>query len=193
MSARPASRAPAARAAANRPPASGSSRSQVPSGPPAGPPRGRLRRVAGTLKAISPSKWSALARAAPWVLTTRVALGVVPWKRLSAAMETAGEGGADRPPDLERARDTIWAVHALSRRLLPDRPCLTQALVARRLLRDCGVNATLRMGAVRRPGGDIGAHAWLERDGQVILGWTGVEYAPFERRRPAQASDAAKP
>ena len=178
----------ARRASAARPPA------RVAPRPPSGPPRGRLRRVAGTLKAMSASKWSALARAAPWVLTTRVALGVVPWKKLSAAMDGAGAGAPERPTDVERARDTIWAVHAISRRLLPDRPCLTQALVARRLLRDCGVDATLRMGAVRRPDGGIGAHAWLERDGEVILGWTGVEYAPFEagRARLSRAAEAPR-
>ena len=157
------------------------------------PPAGRLRRVADTLRGMSPSKWAALARAAPWVLTTRVALGVVPWKKLSSALDgnRVGEG----TPDLERARDTVWAVHAISRRLLPDRPCLTQALVARRLLRDCGVDATLRMGAVRWPDGDIGAHAWLEQDGNVILGWTGVEYAPFEpgRGRSGGAAEAPDP
>ena len=140
-----------------------------------------LRRVTETVKGLPLTKWAALARAAPWVLTTRLALGVVPWKRLSSALGAGRlRGGA---PDLERARDTIWAVHAISRRVLPDRPCLTQALVARRLLRDCGVDSTLRMGAVRRPDGDISAHAWLEHEGRVILGWSGVEYAPFETRR----------
>ena len=159
-------------------------------GAPSRPPRGRLRRAADTVKAVTPSKWAALARAAPWVLGTRVALGVVPWKRLSSALDR--RGGGERETDLERARDTIWAVHALSRRVLPDRPCLTQALVARRLLRDCGVEATLRMGAVRWPDGEIGAHAWLERDGKVILGWTGVDYVPFEPGR-ARAGRVAEP
>jgi hypothetical protein len=60
-------------------------------------------------------------------------------------------------------------VAAVNRRLFPDRPCLTQALAARYLLSRGGVPSVLQIG-VARHGSDLQAHAWLEREGGVIIG-----------------------
>lgn len=79
------------------------------------------------------------------------------------------------PPGRTRTIDEVaeerilWAVAAVNRRLFPERPCLTQALAARYLLSRGGVSSVLRIG-VARQGGDLQAHAWLEREGAVIIG-----------------------
>jgi len=81
----------------------------------------------------------------------------------------------DVPPGRTRTIDTgaedriLWAVAAVNRRLFPERPCLTQALAARYLLSRGGVSSVLRIG-VAREGDDLQAHAWLEREGVVIIG-----------------------
>ena len=147
----------------------------------------RLLRLATTL---SPGRWFALAEALVWVAATRAALAVVPWRHVSAAFErTPVRPG---PPDWARARRAVWAVDAVARRVLPARPCLTQALVARRMLRRCGVETALQLGAARGPEGDFRAHAWLEHDGRTVIGQvhSDVPYTPF--RSPARPDPAPR-
>ena len=134
-----------------------------------------LRTSAG----LSPGRWAALGQAAVWIVGTRAALAVLPWRRVSAAFErTPTRPG---PPDWDRARRVQWAVSAVAKRLLPARPCLTQALVARRLLRQQGVETTLRFGAAREAEGTFRAHAWLEHQGRIVVGQiqSDVPYTPF--------------
>jgi hypothetical protein len=117
---------------------------------------------------------------------------------LSALIATAGMWGAVRVWSIQRVvrwtevsprvsrtlsrkeqRRILWAVGAVNRRLFPDRPCLTQALAARYLLSRGGISSVLRIG-VARSGEDLQAHAWLERDGVVIIGG---EQSPARYRR----------
>ena len=142
----------------------------------------RARRAVRTSRSLSSTQWSALGRAVVWVPTTRVALLVAPWRVVSRAFEAARV--QSEAPDWDRARAAVWAVEAVSRRALRDRPCLTQALVARHLLRRRGVETSLEIGAVRGDDGALQAHAWLEHNGRVVIGGAGSpgEYARF---RPA--------
>lgn len=143
----------------------------------------RTLRLAGSLTA---GRWVALARAAGWIAWTRAALAVRPWRTVSATFDR--EPVRPGPPDWPQARDTLWAVDAVARRVLPKRPCLTQALVARKLLRRHGVDTTLRLGAARDETIGFRAHAWLERDGDVVIGRTRPgEYIPF---KPAARSSS---
>ena len=71
------------------------------------------------------------------------------------------------------AREITWAIDAVGRRLLSEKPCLPMALVALYLLRRRGHPAVLRLGVRRRPDDDgtVGAHAWVEDgDGRVLIG-----------------------
>jgi hypothetical protein len=64
----------------------------------------------------------------------------------------------------------VWAVRTAGRHLFPARPCLPQALAARFLLSRLGVATDLRIG-VRKPETDVlQAHAWVEADGEVLIG-----------------------
>lgn len=72
------------------------------------------------------------------------------------------------PRHRERA---AWAAGAVGRRLLPDRPCLTQAIVLQYvLLRRGDDDAKLRLGVTRGDDATLQAHAWIERDGEILIG-----------------------
>jgi hypothetical protein len=58
---------------------------------------------------------------------------------------------------------------AVSRRLFPERPCLVQALAARWLLARRGIASDLHIGVLKNDDA-LEAHAWLERDGRVLVG-----------------------
>jgi len=68
----------------------------------------------------------------------------------------------------------IRAVKASSR-FVPRATCLTQAMAARKMLLNHGYNANLRIGVLREDD-DLKAHAWLEKDGRVLIGGSVCEY-----------------
>jgi len=64
-----------------------------------------------------------------------------------------------------------WVAHAVGKRLLPNRPCLTQALVLQYLLLRRGEDsAQLHIGVTKGEDEHLQAHAWVERDGRVLIG-----------------------
>jgi hypothetical protein len=116
---------------------------------------------------MSWAQWHAVGRALAWTIVTRIALFTLPWRVVSRYFERVPID--PHAANWERARHMLWAVAAVSRRILRDRPCLTQALVGQRLLRQCGISTDLRIG-VARIEGEFQAHAWLELDDRVVLG-----------------------
>jgi hypothetical protein len=62
-----------------------------------------------------------------------------------------------------------WLVRACARRV-PGASCLTRALAARWLLAEAGMDSTLHFGHRRDERGGFAAHAWLEHEGQVLVG-----------------------
>lgn len=74
----------------------------------------------------------------------------------------------------------IWAASVMSRVVVPDKPCLTTALVAQTLLARQQYPTQLRIGVARSETGSLEAHAWLESEGQIIIG----NLANLERYTP---------
>lgn len=84
-----------------------------------------------------------------------------------------------RPTPAYRNR-AAWAANAVGYRFLPERPCLTQALVLQYLLLRRGDrSAELHIGVTKHDG-NLQAHAWVERKGKVLIGGTASPYK-YER------------
>ena len=81
------------------------------------------------------------------------------------------------PPPPAVGRDPIVGAVASAvtsaSRYVPRATCLTQALVAERMLARRGRNSTLRIGVARDASGAFEAHAWLEYGDRVIIGGNG--------------------
>lgn len=101
------------------------------------------------------------------VVFFRVGLWVLPygWSKQWTAGERTRVG---QVPDREIALEIVRSVTTASG-YIPYASCLTQALAARTLLRRYGQAADLKIG-VARENGKFEAHAWLEIDGQIVLG-----------------------
>lgn len=147
----------------------------------------------GMLRSYLQAPWRfklTVLRATGWVAGVRLALWVLPYKVVQRALECDVAPPDDLPiHELNLRRQRILsAVAATSKHLLGDKPCLTQALVARRLLRQQGYDTDLRIG-VTKEGGELLAHAWLEKDRQVILGGRGsqTKYVPLAPVQPEAA------
>jgi Transglutaminase-like superfamily len=113
-----------------------------------------------------------------WLLPLRWVQGVI------RALETSPPPPDGRGPPLERIG---WAVAVAGRRV-PGSTCLVRALAAQGLFARYGYASQLRLGVARGSGRAFEAHAWLERDGQVLVG------GPVEARYvPLPALDAQRP
>lgn len=98
------------------------------------------------------------------LMVTRIALSMLPWRLASRFLATAVASGQTTPTDR-----LTWAIHAASR-FVPRPTCLTKALALQTLLARRGRLAILHLGVKTTRTAGLEAHAWLELNGNVILG-----------------------
>jgi transglutaminase superfamily protein len=107
------------------------------------------------------------------VARLRVALWVLPWRRLARSITIARN--VTSTPSPERLE---WAVRVASR-AVPCATCLTQALALQRLLARYGYRSTVLVGVCSVDRRFL-AHAWVEHEGQTFLG-TSENLARYSR------------
>ena len=124
--------------------------------------------------------------AATLLLVFRVALKVVPFKRLVGAIKT---GKRVVQPEREAAsvRRVRWAILTVSSKVPLLNVCFPQALAAHFMLRRRGVSSTLYYG-VTRSGPKLEAHTWLKAGERLVVGGGPSPYytvlASFPSGRP---------
>ena len=96
------------------------------------------------------------------VVQVRVALWLLPWRRL--AKSTTVTQITSLPPSPERLE---WSVRVASR-AVPYATCLTQALALQRVFARHGYRSIVQVG-VCNVDGQFVAHAWVEHEGQTRL------------------------
>src|SRR5262249_39996878 len=125
---------------------------------------GRLRKFA----ALSPAERRLFLGAVSLMAAVRVGLWVLPFARIRGAVSAFGRPRARRGGDPPAGR-IVWAVAAAAP-LVPRATCLVRALAAQALLARRGYATQLRLGAAGGAGRPFEAHAWIERDGRVLVG-----------------------
>ncbi len=105
-------------------------------------------------------------------------------RRLRAPGPEAAAGTDFDREDGERMR---VALARIGRRLPGRSDCLVQSLAARMWLERRGVPFVFRLGMRRGPAG-LGAHAWIEVNGQVVTG--GLSVGDFADFAPAAETDS---
>lgn len=129
-----------------------------------------MRRFRKALQ-LSPSDWHVLGQA--WLLFLFIELGLrlLPFKSL-LKLSRSGRLKKQQPSSRAHAVSVpqlAWLVNIAGRYHLVHGTCLKQALTLSWLLERRGLSTLLRIG-VSRHAGALKAHAWLEQDGQIILG-----------------------
>lgn len=109
-----------------------------------------------------------LAQAAWLVLMIRLGLSLLPFKTVLRLAERARRRTARRANTIPAER-LAWAVQRVSR-YLPAATCLTQGLATHVLLARHGLEGALRIGVAKGDDGRLEAHAWIERNGVVLIG-----------------------
>lgn len=130
---------------------------------------------------LDPNDRRLILHALGWVVAVRLSLWIVPFRFLRAAFAHPAENRATRTtPPVSTAR-IAWAVMAVSR-YVPYASCLTQTLATMGLLRRHGYSADMRIGVALDAARNLQAHAWVESEGKLVIGGTGLEqYTPLTR------------
>ena len=120
--------------------------------------------------ALSPAERHLIVAAAGLLAAIRVGLWLLPFRSVHGAIRTLGHRSRVRNErgtlPVERI---VWAVGAADQ-LVPWTTCLVRALAAQALLARRGHASQLRLGVAGGSGRTFEAHAWLERDGRVLIG-----------------------
>ena len=102
--------------------------------------------------------------------TIRCGLWLLPFKSLRRLLLKISKVAPQlRGTDSMVAERVAWAVK-VSSRYIPNATCLTQALATKVLLGRRGQPAVLRIGVTRNEQGEFLAHAWVESNGQSVIG-----------------------
>lgn len=143
----------------------------------------RLRNT-GSRWVRPPADWWMLLRAMVLTVLIRGALSVWSLKKVTQALKRIARGLPNAgTATLSYRKRAAWAANAVGHRFLPNRPCLTQALVLQYLLLRRGdESAELHIGVAKGQEGELLAHAWIERNGRVLIGGTASphKYQPLD-------------
>jgi hypothetical protein len=123
------------------------------------------------LVALRPKQMLLLATATVLVGATRVALLVLPVRRVRRIVHgLVGRRAGLRPEKRASLEELIRFVTLASQCSPVGSTCLAVALVAQSLLMRHGYESRFCIGVRRSEDRAFAAHAWLERDGRVIVG-----------------------
>lgn len=107
------------------------------------------------------------------LVLVRLCLGTIGYAKLGRLLSRFGRGhrsgSTGAPEDVDRI---VWSVSAAGWLVLGPRPCLPLAMATQWLLQRRGFASDLRLGAMRDAAGRLEAHAWVERDGRILIGET---------------------
>lgn len=108
------------------------------------------------------------------LVAVKVGLRVIPLPVILRRLETLKVSKTFRAWDPLPPEQAAWAIRAVSRYLPGTRNCLVQSLAAQAMLARQGGASQLRIGVAKDDGGQFKAHAWVECDGEIIIGAEGV-------------------
>lgn len=123
------------------------------------------------LGALSLPDYRLLMESAAWLSLVKTGLWLLPFRTLTRLLKIdLGAEAESKVQDSAYEEKVVWAMEALSRRLPLFKNCLNRALATQLMLRKRGREAKLQFGVTRDPQGKFEAHAWLERDGRIVIG-----------------------
>ena len=138
---------------------------------------------------LAPADRSLLVSAAFLVVWVRLGLWLLPFRTLRRTLSrlAGASTGRQGSPGCAAERP-VWAVRVVSR-YVPGSTCLTQALAAHALLARHGYSADLQIGFTRDDAKRLQGHAWLEHEGEVVIGGGELErYVPLTTLNKQPAS-----
>jgi hypothetical protein len=107
------------------------------------------------------------------MLKIRLMLWFLPFSHIQRSLKQVNPVKSDTP--ISRL---IWSVRMVNR-YVPRATCLTDALTGNLLLSKHGYPSLVKIGVGKSTTGEFEAHAWLEYEGEVVIGESEKEYVPL--------------
>jgi len=123
-----------------------------------------------------------LVKASVLLVLIRLTVGRVPFRTLSRlVIGRTRKDDASPHGDRRLADQVVWAVTAVSQRAPRWTTCLTRALTVQAMLARRGYPSRLHVGVMRGMHGALEGHAWVEREGRVLIGGSTTDLTRFAR------------
>jgi hypothetical protein len=107
------------------------------------------------------------------LLRVRMLLYMKNYKKTRAYIDSNIRAGRKSSKDV--SVDRICYLLSVASRWVPSATCLVQAVTAEWMLKSAGYHPLLHIGVKKQTSNDFEAHAWLELDGERILGGSAAE------------------
>lgn len=111
------------------------------------------------------------------IALVRVALWLLPFRKVQKIVQGLARRADRTKPARYLSTAHIARTVTAASHYVPAASCLTQAFTMQVLLGRYGHVSTLRIGVARGKDGKFQAHAWVECEGQVVIGGTAEELA----------------
>jgi hypothetical protein len=128
-----------------------------------------MMRAGRRFVGLAPGDRRLLLEALRWLATARLALWVMPFRRVQQRFDAHEPSSVDATWDASAPAAVARAIRR-ARRLVPAATCLPQALAGRAMLAKRGIACDLRIGVAKDEHGHLQAHAWVEVEGRVVVG-----------------------
>lgn len=111
--------------------------------------------------------------AAALLAAIRIGLWALPFQTFQRLFARIQRGRKPSEQGQLSVNTVVWSIDAVSRRMWWAATCLTRALAAQVMLERSGMNTCLKIGVNMDDKRELHAHAWLEAEGQVVIGGDG--------------------
>jgi Transglutaminase-like superfamily len=101
----------------------------------------------------------------------RLGLRWLPFQKMLDILANISQASSRQQPSPIRPEQMVHAVELSSRYLPGEVLCLPRALTMHVLMRDQGYAPQLRIGVAKGAKGNLEAHAWVEHQGNVVMGY----------------------
>ncbi len=138
----------------------------------------KTNRLIKKFKVLSLTTQSYLWRAAVLVLVIKIGLKVLPYAVFKKWYDKLTKAKLQKTYSDQDLKKATWAIQVVSARWPWRATCLPQALVFRYLHR-YDSSLQLQIGVNKNTSGQVQAHAWVEKDGQVLIGDSPENFKPI--------------
>lgn len=128
-----------------------------------------MERIRKFLALSSAERWL-LVKGALLLAIVRVTLAFLPYPRARGLVDRVSSPVRPIQADRATVRTIAWAVDLASRFVPGGGHCLSKAITTQIFLARRGFHAEVRFGALKDPMEEFIAHAWLEYEGEVLIG-----------------------
>lgn len=105
-----------------------------------------------------------------WLTLVRLGLRFLPFAQLQAKVDRMAQK-PNRAQGYYTLYGLVWAVEAATRVMPGGAKCLARAMTTQILMGQNGYPYDLCIGVLKGTTGELKAHAWIESDQKIVMGW----------------------